>query len=342
MITQKFNGFTTKPTIKPACGGCGYVTLPTTSDAKANKFQTQSFPTFQGGQQGGGFEESDYATPSLGVSQALQKQPFDETQQIVPPSEASQAYQQAPAVFLPTSPPSGANQVYQKQAPAGSQGSHFDSGASQSRSPSPATNPLAQQPLQFPSNQNQIDYSDASGPTTPPSSSSSQTSNLNPYDYGDIGGQAPFIGTGSPVAHVTSEAPKSSAPLSQVTISNGAIHVPGNPDIPIIDKYPNMQDGLPEGIEEKDITDLLYKFNYTIGFSGHYEKGYKNGAKVGGYFVNGRDGISRVVTYVADENGYRPKFKFINLGLDSPDTPKAGTEKKFGLKNFEFVWYPIK
>lgn len=102
-----------------------------------------------------------------------------------------------------------------------------------------------------------------------------------------------------------------------------------------------MTDGLPEGINEGDIKDLLYKFHYTVGFHGHYEKGLKNGAKVGGYFVNGRDGVSRVVTYVADENGYRPKFKFVRLGLDSDETPKEATEKSFGLKSFEFVWYPV-
>lgn len=129
--------------------------------------------------------------------------------------------------------------------------------------------------------------------------------------------------------------------LSQVSVSDGIIHVPGNPDIPIQDKYPNMQDGLPPGIEEQDITDLLYKFNYTVGFHGHYEKGLKDGTKIGGYFVNGRDGLSRIVTYVADENGYHPKVKFLRLGLDSPDTPKEETEKNFGLKSFEFVWYPI-
>lgn len=102
-----------------------------------------------------------------------------------------------------------------------------------------------------------------------------------------------------------------------------------------------MSDGLPDGIEEKDITDLLYKFHYTVGFHGHWEKGTKSGAKIGGYFVNGRDGVSRVVTYIADENGYRPKFKFVRLGLDSDETPKEATEKTFGLKSFEFVWYPI-
>lgn len=128
---------------------------------------------------------------------------------------------------------------------------------------------------------------------------------------------------------------------SDIKVENGMIIVPNNPPIVIKDKYPGMVDGLPKGIGENDIKDLLYKFNYTIGFHGHYEKGYKDGSKVGGYFVNGRDGISRVVTYVADEYGYRPKFKLINLGLESPDTPKEETEKTFGLKNFEFVWYPL-
>lgn len=128
---------------------------------------------------------------------------------------------------------------------------------------------------------------------------------------------------------------------SGITVSNGVINVPNNPPIPIQDKYPNMVDGLPAGIKEGDITDLLYRFNYTVGFHGHYEKGYKNGAKVGGYFVNDRDGVSRIVTYVADENGYRPKVKFIRLDLTSDLVPKEGTEKTFGLKNFEFVWYPL-
>ncbi|KAF5297796.1 hypothetical protein FQA39_LY11945 [Lamprigera yunnana] len=129
---------------------------------------------------------------------------------------------------------------------------------------------------------------------------------------------------------------------SKAVVENGVIRVPGNEPIVIQDKYPNMIEGLPTGITKEDISDLLYKFNYTVGFHGHYEKGWKNGTKVGGYFVNGRDGYSRVVTYVADEFGYHSKFKLIRLGLDSLGTPKEETEKSFGLEHFEFVWYPLK
>ncbi|XP_018320554.1 protein lethal(3)malignant blood neoplasm 1-like [Agrilus planipennis] len=130
--------------------------------------------------------------------------------------------------------------------------------------------------------------------------------------------------------------------LSKAEVINGVIMVPNNDPIPIKDKFLGMVNGLPQGISEGDIVDLLYKFNYTLSFHGHYEKGLKNGAKIGGYFVNGRDGFSRIVTYIADENGYRPKFQLVNLGLNSPDTPKEGDEKTFGLKGFEFIWYPIK
>ncbi|KAB0797762.1 hypothetical protein PPYR_08755 [Photinus pyralis] len=128
---------------------------------------------------------------------------------------------------------------------------------------------------------------------------------------------------------------------AKAKIENGAIRVPGHDPILIQDKYPNMVDGLPHGVTKADISDLLYKFNYTVGFHGHYEKGWRNGTKVGGYFVNGRDGYSRIVTYVADEFGYRPKFKMVRLGLDSLGTPKEDTEKSFGLESFEFVWYPL-
>jgi hypothetical protein len=84
---------------------------------------------------------------------------------------------------------------------------------------------------------------------------------------------------------------------------------------------------------------LLYRFNYTVGFHGHHEDGYRNGDKVGGYFVNGRNGISTQVKYVANEFGYQPNITFVPLGLDSPDTPKEDTEKNYGLKGYAFEWF---
>ncbi|XP_063220300.1 protein lethal(3)malignant blood neoplasm 1 [Bacillus rossius redtenbacheri] len=99
------------------------------------------------------------------------------------------------------------------------------------------------------------------------------------------------------------------------------------------------KDGLPPGITEEDIMALLYKFNYTVGFHGHYESGYRNGNKLGGYFSNGRDGFGRNVQYVANEFGYQPNITLVNLGLESKDTPKEETEKQFGLKGYEFKWF---
>jgi hypothetical protein len=97
--------------------------------------------------------------------------------------------------------------------------------------------------------------------------------------------------------------------------------------------------GLPNGITEADVMKLLYRFNYTVGFHGHNEEGYRNGDKVGGYFVNGRNGISTQVKYVANEFGYQPNITFIPLGLDSTDTPKEDTEKNYGLKGYVFEWF---
>lgn len=179
----------------------------------------------------------------------------------------------------------------------------------------------------------------------PPSSNNQPSSDENPNDF------TTFKPPHTAKEHTPMEIPTAYTPLTDVeifkpdtpaiTVSNQQINIPGRESIPIKDPYPNMQDGLPTGITQNDMLDLLYKFNYTSGFHGHHEKGYKNGAKVGAYFVNGRDGISRVVEYVADENGYRPKVKFINLGYDSPDTPKEGTEKTFGLRGYEFTWFPV-
>jgi hypothetical protein len=97
--------------------------------------------------------------------------------------------------------------------------------------------------------------------------------------------------------------------------------------------------GLPHGITEGDVMNLLYRFNYTVGFHGHHENGYTNGDKVGGYFVNARNGISTQVKYIANEFGYQPNITFIPLGLDSHDTPKKDTEKNYGLKGYAFEWF---
>ncbi|XP_013187620.2 protein lethal(3)malignant blood neoplasm 1 [Amyelois transitella] len=110
-------------------------------------------------------------------------------------------------------------------------------------------------------------------------------------------------------------------------------------------KEPNERDGLPDGLTKDDMSKLLYTFNYTVGFHGHFEEGYANGAKQGYYFVTGRNGVRTRVDYVADEKGFRPKITQEVLDLLSDDVPKPETEKdeKFGLKGYEFKWlyYPV-
>ncbi|XP_028179180.1 basic salivary proline-rich protein 2 isoform X1 [Ostrinia furnacalis] len=113
----------------------------------------------------------------------------------------------------------------------------------------------------------------------------------------------------------------------------------------IYHKNPGEKDGLPDGLNKDDMLRLLYTFNYTVGFHGHFEEGYTNGAKQGYYYVTGRNGIRTRVDYVADEKGFRPKITQEVLDLLSDDVPKPETEKdeKYGLKGYEFKWlyYPV-
>ncbi|XP_044741777.1 protein lethal(3)malignant blood neoplasm 1 [Chrysoperla carnea] len=118
----------------------------------------------------------------------------------------------------------------------------------------------------------------------------------------------------------------------------GLIHPPSDPPP---GENPTMTGPMPPGVTVDDMRDLMYKFNYTVGFHGHYEVGYRSGTKVGAYFVNGRDGYSHIVEYTADELGFHPKVYYIYLGLDHPDIPKEETEKEFGLKGYIFEWYSI-
>ncbi|CAG5040073.1 unnamed protein product, partial [Parnassius apollo] len=110
-------------------------------------------------------------------------------------------------------------------------------------------------------------------------------------------------------------------------------------------KRPGEKEGLPESLTKEDMTQLLYTFNYTGGFHGHFEQGYTDGAKQGYYYVTGRNGIGTRIDYVADEHGFRPKITQEVLDLLSDDVPKPETEKdaKYGLKGNEFKWlyYPL-
>ncbi|KAL3283221.1 hypothetical protein HHI36_006370 [Cryptolaemus montrouzieri] len=305
--------FTTQPTLKPACAGCGYVTTskkPPT--ALPNVYQQfggidpagvprSEFPS--SGSVGPDFPSSGGVRPefpSSGIvpSGALPNSQLSVSKNVEPPKTKVRFQQNTiPGII-------GNGNI--RTGPAGVVPSSIISDNQDSGNVSPGSPAVI-------------------------SSYSDSFSNV-PNDQNEVLGPRK---SSQHTSHITYRNPE-----SPVKVSDGLIKIPGNPDIPIKDKYPGMVDGLPAGVNEKDITDILYRFNWTVGFQGHYETGYKNGAKVGGYFVNGSDGISRVVTYVADEFGYRPKVRIINIGLDSADTPKD--DKTFELKSFEFVWYPVK
>lgn len=100
-----------------------------------------------------------------------------------------------------------------------------------------------------------------------------------------------------------------------------------------------ITNGLPPGITVEDIKNLFYKFNYTTGFHGHHEYGYRNGDKEGDYFFDGRDGVERQVKYQANEFGYQPNITFLELLENDDRRPREETEKDYGLKGYEFKWF---
>ncbi|XP_026751191.2 protein lethal(3)malignant blood neoplasm 1 [Galleria mellonella] len=133
------------------------------------------------------------------------------------------------------------------------------------------------------------------------------------------------------------------APNKPTLLSVNMQVVPSNSDI--YHKGPNEKDGLPNGLNKNDMMLLLYTFNYTVGFHGHFEEGYTNGAKQGYYYVTGRNGLKTRIDYTADETGFHPKISQEVLDLLSDEVPKPETEKdeKYGLKGYEFKWlyYPV-
>lgn len=152
------------------------------------------------------------------------------------------------------------------------------------------------------------------------------------------GAQPNYLQTGEPNGHVAS-----ALPTKPTLISAQMKVVDKNTDI--YHRSPGENEGLPEGLTKDDMSKLLYTFNYTVGFHGHFEEGYLSGAKQGYYFVTGRNGVRTRVDYIADSKGFRPKISQEVLDLLSDDVPKAETEKeeKYGLKGYEFKWlyYPI-
>ncbi|CAH2237007.1 uncharacterized protein LOC120625818 [Pararge aegeria] len=113
----------------------------------------------------------------------------------------------------------------------------------------------------------------------------------------------------------------------------------------IYNKNQGENDGLPKGLTQTDMTELLYTFNYTVGFHGHHEEGYKSGVKIGYYYVTARSGVRTRVDYIADEKGFHPRISQEILDVQSDEVPKPDTEKdeKYGLKGYEFKWlyYPV-
>ncbi|CAH1133901.1 unnamed protein product [Ceutorhynchus assimilis] len=366
--------FSLKPTIKPACAGCGLVAAdePTTKPSLSTQYQGQNVPSF-------GIQSLPSDENSAGKVEA-QNYKQQNQNEVVPPQYEVPQYQNAdsgnqhqlnqelevPYVQEHDRGVPGTQQYQPAVGPQNTNYKPFGQSPNTAASPGGTSNNAGFQASPGLSNVQGggqyssegegspnaqkgpgFQYQPASGPQTTNyqsgTASGSQYPNQNQAGFAGNNNNPSDVPEANPL-QIPGQGPQNQVSnLPPISVDGNVIHVGGskNQDIPIKDKFPGMKEGLPEGIEEKDITQLLYKFHYTVGFHGHYEKGLKNGAKIGGYFVNGRDGISRVVTYIADENGYRPKVKFINLGLESDETPKAETEKKFGLKSFEFVWYPL-
>lgn len=109
-------------------------------------------------------------------------------------------------------------------------------------------------------------------------------------------------------------------------------------------KLPNLQNLPNQSIDknnvDKMLTGLLYKFNYDVGYHGHREQGDREGNKEGSYYVIGRDGYKRTVSYKANEFGYQPHVK-LELA-NSDEIPREGSEKEKGLKDYEFKWFYLK
>ncbi|BES93237.1 Insect cuticle protein [Nesidiocoris tenuis] len=122
------------------------------------------------------------------------------------------------------------------------------------------------------------------------------------------------------------------------------------PDVPVMKISLDISDPktrefmlkMPELIENvksrEELQALLYTFNYTLTYHGHNEVGNVAGDKNGSYFFNGRDGLGRNVTYVANEFGYQPNITLYDIS--ERETPNEKTEKDLTeLLGNEFKWF---
>lgn len=116
-----------------------------------------------------------------------------------------------------------------------------------------------------------------------------------------------------------------------VDIRSGT-NTPNNDPLPSLRSKP----GTVEKMQEL-LGDILYKFNYTVGYHGHHEQGDQAGTKEGGYFSIGRDGFKRTVSYKANSNGFQPKVKVEKVSLE--ETPQPETEKENKRHDYEFKWF---
>lgn len=140
------------------------------------------------------------------------------------------------------------------------------------------------------------------------------------------------IPAGPSVSENSESSPQSSNGDNQTPDLNNRVHTETNEvnthDAPSPVTIEKMQEIL---------GDILYKFNYTVGYHGHHEQGDRSGAKEGGYFTIGRDGLKRTVNYKANENGYQPYFKIERVAPE--EVPEPETEKENKRHDYEFKWF---
>ncbi|XP_035459386.2 basic proline-rich protein isoform X1 [Spodoptera frugiperda] len=169
----------------------------------------------------------------------------------------------------------------------------------------------------------------------------SNTANRFPQPGGSPSGPLPSGDRTSKQIHTYTNGPPGSN--KPTLVKAGMQIVDKNTDINAL--RPGEEKGLPPGLTQDDMLQLLYTFNYTVGFHAHFEEGYTNGVKQGYYYVTGRNGVRTRIDYVADDTGFHPKVSQEVLDLLSEEVPKPETEKdeKYGLKGYEFKWlyYPV-